>query len=181
MTGHISHISSFELSVDDDFEFVGRISSPATITAIPTVFGTNNVKMRIGRLLGVGTKVINGQGNIAVGVGTSSASPTQGRPFVAVINTSLSSTGAVGHLIDVYGPCDVYLEGVSGNNSAVGARALGAFHGAAVRINGDPSSLGDAVKTDYDVGNGAAQNKAFFDSANDHLAHTDGSVILRVI
>jgi hypothetical protein len=42
-----------------------------------------------------------------------------------------------------------------------------------------PVTFGRAVGTDYDVGNGFPQNKAFFAANGDHIAHTDGSVIVR--
>lgn len=56
---------------------------------------------------------------------------------------------------------------------------VNATHGGRVyTVDGAPT-LGRAVGADWDVGNGFPQNKSFFAAGGDHIAHTDGSLVVR--
>jgi hypothetical protein len=69
--------------------------------------------------------------------------------------------------------------GLSAIGESVAGTSVHADSSSRVILFDGPVTFGRAVGSDYDCGNGFPQNKAFFAADGDHIAHTDGSVIVR--
>jgi hypothetical protein len=95
-----------------------------------------------------------------------------------IFNGSINTTGAAPAIIAKAGG-EVYLGSNVTGSAVAPALSVDARLGGYVVIGGAPN-FGRAVDLDYDVGNGAPQNKTFFGATGVHMFHTDGSIVERI-
>ena len=75
----------------------------------------------------------------------------------------------------------VRVEGSQATGQAAVGATLRAKYGGKIALQDAPANIGRTPPdTDYDVGNGAPQDRSFFAAEGDHMSHSDGSVITRI-
>lgn len=185
LAGKITNLFVGGEAKDSYTQFVGKARVPGT-GGSPALLLTAPANLHVGRFGGPQTLVQQQQGNDVIQAGSNVGAGDFGRASLYIENADLG-VGSFGStvLIKLLGNVDaVLISTVTGTPPVVvpgfGNKAVQASHGARVQLVGAPAIGGGVLESDFDVGNGAPQNKTFFAAVGDGIVHSDGTVIERV-